>query len=76
MYEFVLYNSYKNCMILYAFVQKPQTIVWIRLYEFVPCTNSYYTMCIQFGFKNKIGLENKRKERSNVKKLSPKKFIV
>ena len=33
LYEFVLYNSYRNCMILYEFVQKPM--------------NSYVSMCIQ-----------------------------
>ncbi len=36
LYEFVLYNLYKNCMILYKFVQKP--------------TNSYVTICIQFVY--------------------------
>ncbi len=34
MYEFVLYNLYKNCMNLYEIVQKP--------------TNSYVSICIQF----------------------------
>ncbi len=33
LYEFVLYNSYTNCMLLYEFVQKPM--------------NSYVSICIQ-----------------------------